>query len=144
MDVDDPTDAAIETRILIVDDHAIIRLGLTQLLGQEAGLIVCGAVENAEQALQLVQQQPIDLAIVDICLGPMDGLELTQRLRHEYPKLRILIFSMHDPLHYAQRALNAGASGFVAKQEASETLLPAIRHILAGRTYVSDTRRPSA
>jgi DNA-binding NarL/FixJ family response regulator len=139
MDTDEPTHPPSEIRVLIVDDHATVRRGLTQLLGQQAGLRVCGAVGSAEQALQFMQQQRVDLAIIDISLGQMDGIQLTRKLRGEYPDLRIVIFTMHDPSHYAPRALSAGASGFVVKQEGSETLLPAIRHVLTGRTYISNT-----
>jgi DNA-binding NarL/FixJ family response regulator len=144
MDLHSSSDAVTKTRVLVVDDHDAVRRGLTQLLEQQPDLTVCAAVEDAERALLVVQQQPVDLAIVDICLGRMDGRELTQRLSLEYPHLRIVVFSMHDALPYADRALRAGASGFVAKQEAYDTLLVAIRQILAGQTYVSKTQGLSA
>ncbi len=144
MDMHHSTDTPTKARILVVDDHWAVRLGLTQLLGQQPDLMVCAAVEDAEGALQVVQQQPVDLAIVDISLDRMDGLELTRRLRLTYPHLLILVFSMHDASLYADRAFRAGASGFVPKQEASETLLAAIYQVLAGQTYVSKTRGLSA
>jgi len=140
MDVHHSTDTPTKAQILVVDDHSAVRRGLIQLLGQQPDLTVCAAVEDAEGALQVVQQQPVDLAIVDISLGRMDGLELTQKLRLEYPHVYVLVLSMHDASLYADRALRAGASGFVAKQDAGETLLTAIYQVLAGQTYVSKTR----
>jgi DNA-binding NarL/FixJ family response regulator len=140
MDVQRPTHVTAKARVLVVDDHLAVRRGLAQLLEQQPDLTMCAAVEDAEHALEVVQQQPVDLAIVDISLGKMDGIELTQRLSSQYPHTRVLVFSMHDERPYADRALRAGASGFVAKQEAYETLLLAIRQILAGQTYVGKTQ----
>ncbi len=128
-----------QTRILIVDDNVVVRRALTELLGQEPDLIVCGAVENALAALRAMQEEPIDLAIVDISLGQTDGIELTQMLKQQYPGLRILVFSMHDGPHFAERALRAGASAFVAKQTACETLVPTIRHVIASPPRGSNT-----
>lgn len=125
------------TRVLVVDDHYAVRRSLTRLLDQQPTLTVCAAVASAERALDLAKRQPVDLAIVDISLPSMDGLELTRKLRHDYPALRILILSMHDPTVYAQRALDAGASGFLAKQEAGAVILTAIHQVLTGGTYIS-------
>ena len=122
-------------RVLIVEDHDIVRRGLTELLNQQPDLTVCAAVASAEEALELMQQQSFDLAIVDISLGRMDGLELTGRLKQRYPGLIVLILSMHEEHVYAERLVRAGASGFVAKQEAPETVLLAIAEVLNGRTY---------
>ena len=126
-----------KTRVLIVDDHCTIRRGLTDLLDQQPDLSVCGAVSSAEQALHFMLDQHVDLAIVDISLGQMDGLQLTRQLSRDYPGLRILVLSMQDPASYAERALDAGACGFVAKAQAVETLLTGIRQVLNGGTYVS-------
>ena len=131
----EPATVSTKTRILVVDDHFAVRQGLTRLLEQQPDLYVCAAVESAEQALECLERQPVDLAIVDISLGQMDGLELTERLRNDWPEIRILILSMHDPVLYAEKARNAGASGFVAKPKAGDTLLTAIRQILAGGLY---------
>jgi DNA-binding NarL/FixJ family response regulator len=144
MDIDHSRDASARTRVLVVDDCAIVRRGLTQLLEQQPDLTVCAAVEDAERAVQVMQEQAVDVAIIDISLGRVDGLELTQRLRCEYPHLRVLVFSMHDASHYADRALRAGASAFVAKHEASDTLVTAIYQVLSGQTYVSKARGLSA
>jgi DNA-binding NarL/FixJ family response regulator len=122
-------------RVLIVDDHYIIRKGLTELLGQQPDLIVCAVAANAEEALELTDQQGVDLALVDISLGQMDGLQLTEELKRRHPNLIVLILSMHDELHYGKRALGAGASGFVAKQNGGEVLLQAIREVLGGQSY---------
>jgi DNA-binding NarL/FixJ family response regulator len=125
------------TRILIVDDHYIMRRGLCELLGQQPGFAVGAAVTNAQQALEIARQEPFDLAIVDISLGEIDGIELTGRLKSEHPGLIVLILSMHDEALYADRAAGAGASGFVAKQRAGEMLLPAIECVLRGEYHFS-------
>lgn len=129
-----PAATSTKTRILAVDDHFAVRR-ITRLLDQEPDLCVCAAVESAEQALEWLQYQPADLAIVDISLGQMNGLQLTGRLRSDWPEVRILVFSMHDPAVYAEKARDAGASGFVAKPKASDALPAAIRQILAGGMY---------
>ena len=122
-------------RVLIVDDHYIVRRGLTELLGQQPDLAVCAVAASGEEALELTDRQCVDLAIVDISLGQMDGLQLTEELKRRHPNLIVLILSMHDELHYGKRALGAGASGFVAKQNGGETLLEAIRQVLGGQSY---------
>jgi DNA-binding NarL/FixJ family response regulator len=119
-----------KARVLVVDDHQAVRRGLSDLLDQEPDLTVVAAVESAEQALAMVEDHPIDLAIVDICLGQMDGLELTRRLRSQYPGVHIVILSMHERSTYADKAIQAGASGYVAKPEAGEILLATIHQVL--------------
>ena len=121
--------------VLIVDDHYVVRRGLIELLSQQPDLTVCDAVATAEQALEVADREPVDLAIVDISLGQIDGLILTDMLKQRHPDLTILILSMHDEQLYGPRAVQAGASGFVAKQEAGDTLLDAIRQVLSGQTY---------
>ena len=121
--------------ILIVDDHYVVRRGLTELLSQQPDLTVCDAVASAEQALEVVEHETVDLAIVDISLGRMDGITLTDMLRQKHPKIIVLILSMHDEHVYGPRALLAGAAGFVAKQLAGETLLDAIHQVLNGQKY---------
>jgi len=133
-----------KTRILVVDDHCIVRRGLTELLNVQPDLTVGAAVGNAEQALEAVRQEPFDLAIVDISLGKMDGIELTDKLTSAHPEMVVLILSMHEEERYADRALRAGASGFVAKQQAGNTLLTAIYQVLKGQHYFSHTHRPIA
>lgn len=125
------------TRILIVDDHPIVRRGLVQLINQESDLVVCAEAEDANQALQAIEKQQVDLAIVDISLDGTDGIQLTEKIKLKYPRLPVLILTMHDELHHAQRALRAGARGYITKHEAAETIITAIRLILSGRDYVS-------
>jgi len=129
-----------KTRVLVVDDHYAVRRSLVRLLNQQSDLRVCAAVASAERALDLAQEQPIDLAIVDISLRSMDGLELTRRLTRHYPHLRVLILSMSDPVVFGPRALDAGATGFLAKQEAGAAILTAIHQVIAGNTYLSSPR----
>ena len=137
MNMHDDGTASVGTRVLVVDDHYIMRRGLTELLGQQPNFTVGAAVNNAEEALEIARGERFDLAIVDISLGRMDGIELTDRLKTEHPELTVLILSMHEEQQYADRALRAGASGFVAKQRAGEILLGAIHQVLRGEQYFS-------
>ncbi len=126
-------------RILVVDDHAIVREGLTLLINQEQDLEVCATAENASDALELIKKNNIDLAVVDISLNGTSGLQLTERMKSFNPHLPVLILTMHDEELYAKRAFRAGAKGFVTKHEASQTIITAIRMMLAGHSYVSDS-----
>lgn len=130
-----------KTRILVVDDHAIVRQGLIKLIESEFDLMVCFEAENASQALEAIHKQKFDLAIVDISLEGISGLELTKIMKLRRPNMVVLILSMYDGLFYAQRALSAGASGYVAKYEAAEKIIMAIRQVLSGKTYVSDSKK---
>jgi DNA-binding NarL/FixJ family response regulator len=129
-----------KTRILVVDDHAIVRQGLIKLIETEFDLMVCSEAENAGQALKAMAGQQFDLAIVDISLEGINGLELTEIMKLRRPKMIVLILSMHEGLFYAQRALRVGASGYVAKYEAAEKITTAIRLVLSGKIYVSDSK----
>lgn len=131
------------TRILIVDDHPIVRHGYTQLIGNQPDLEVCGSAEGEQEALELAKATHPALAIVDIMLKNGNGIELVKEFRSRYSGMKILIISAHDENLYAERALNAGAMGYVNKQEATEKLIEAIRKVLAGEVYVSEqiTRR---
>lgn len=125
--------------ILLVDDHPVIREGLKQLIHQERAFCICGEAESASQALEAVAAQKPDLAIIDISLKNSNGIELIKTLRIQYPKLLILIFSMYDESLYAERALRAGAQGYLMKQEVAENILKAIHQILNGGIYLSET-----
>ncbi|MBN1126325.1 MAG: response regulator transcription factor [Sedimentisphaerales bacterium] len=127
-------------RIFIVDDHPIVREGLTRLIATKARgeLMVCGEAEDAAIAIQEIVRVQADLAIVDISLRGYDGIELTKNLKSRYPSLPVLILSMHDELLYAERALQAGANGYIMKNESPELLLKAIRKILSGQVFVSE------
>ncbi len=124
------------TQILIVDDHPIIRDGMTLLLNLQEDLHVCGAAGSADEALAAMKCLP-DMAIVDISLQTDSGLELVKTLRHRYPDLAILVLSMHDESLFAERALRSGANGYLMKLEATEHVVSAIREVLAGNIYMS-------
>ena len=132
------------TRILVVDDHAIVRQGLTRLVEAEIDLMVCAEAENAAQALEAIERQEFDLAIVDISLDDVNGLDLTAEMKSRRPRMTILVLSLYDGLLYAQRALRAGAAGYVAKYEAPEQIVTAIHQVLAGKVYVSNSRAARA
>jgi DNA-binding NarL/FixJ family response regulator len=126
------------TKILVVDDHPMIRERLAELIGQEPDLAVCGEAEDSNQAIKAARELQPDLAIVDITLKDTYGIELIKHLKEILPKLPVLVLSMHDESLYGERALRAGAKGYLTKQEASKKVIPAIRRILAGEIYVSD------
>ena len=126
-----------KSKILVVDDHAIVRRGLSLLINQETDLFVSAEAEDAAQALQVIEENPVDLAIVDISLNRVNGIELTEKIKSQYPHLPVLILTMHDEAIYARRAFEAGAEGYVTKHEAAETIITAIRLMLAGKHYVS-------
>lgn len=125
-------------RLLVVDDHPMMRTGLGQLIDNESDLKVCAEADNAGQALNAVAKQKFDLALVDISLPDKNGLELIKDIRTLKPDLPILVVSMHDELMYAERVLRAGARGYIMKQEGGEKFLQAIRQVLAGRVFVSE------
>ena len=126
-----------KSKILVVDDHAIVRRGLSLLVNQEPDLVVSAEAEDADQALQVIDERPVDLAVVDISLNRVNGIELTEKIKSQYPHLPVLILTMHDEAIYARRAFEAGAEGYITKHEAAETIITAIRLMLAGKHYVS-------
>ncbi len=128
----------VKARILIVDDHVIVRQGIAQLVNREPDLDVCQEAGDADSALAVLRETPVDLAIVDISLPGTSGIELVKLIRDAQPQLPVLVMSMHDEALYSDRAFRAGAKGYVMKQEATEKLLAAIRKILNGGVYVSD------
>ena len=126
------------TRILIVDDHPLMRQGIGQLINAEKEMIVCGEAEDANKAIDAIATTKCDIAIIDISLKGSSGIELLKNIKVRYPKLPVLVLSMHDEAVYAQRALRAGASGYIMKQEGAEKVLIAVRKILNGEVYVSE------
>jgi DNA-binding NarL/FixJ family response regulator len=130
--------APAKKRILVVDDHPIVRQGLALLINREADLLVCGEAEDAMGAMHVLASAKPDVLIVDLSLSGPDGLDLLKNIRTTHPVLPVLILSMHDELIYAERALRAGANGYIMKQVATEKVLVAVRRILAGEIYVSD------
>ncbi|MFY9732152.1 MAG: response regulator transcription factor [Candidatus Acidiferrales bacterium] len=130
--------SAPKCKVFLVDDHPIVRQGLALFIEREPDLMVCGEAEDATSALQAIRDAAPDFVILDISLNGPDGLELLKTLRVRYPNLPALVLSMHDESVYAERALRAGANGYIMKQEAADKVITAIRHILGGDVYLSD------
>ena len=130
----DPADAK---RIVIVDDHPLFRKGLEQLIHSDGTFAVCGEAGSAAEAMDVIRKLDPDLAIVDVRLPGANGIELIKNIRAEFPKLPILVLSMHDESLYALRALRAGAQGYVMKQEALANVVQAIHEVFGGRPYLS-------
>ncbi len=126
-------------RILIVDDHPIVREGLVQQINRELDLTVCAEASNATHALAAIEREAPDLVLVDINLPGRSGLELIRDIRAVKPNLSVLVLSMHDEAVFAERALRAGGRGYVSKQAGGDKLLEAIRRVLSGQIYVSET-----
>ena len=125
-------------KILIVDDHPMMRNGLAQLINNDPEFKVTAEADNAGQALDLVARQTFDLALLDISLPDKNGLELIKDFRALRRTLPILVVSMHDEVIYAERVLRAGARGYIMKQEGGQKFLEAIRQVLSGQVFVSD------
>jgi DNA-binding NarL/FixJ family response regulator len=123
--------------VLIVDDHPIMRHGLRELLSHEMDLAVCGEAEDSSAALRLIESLKPDVVLVDISLKDGNGIDLIKRIRAQYPALRTLVASMHDEHLYAERALEAGALGYVSKQEPVERVVEALRAVLRGEIFLS-------
>ncbi|MGD0412542.1 MAG: response regulator transcription factor [Verrucomicrobiota bacterium] len=125
--------------VFIVDDHPLVREWLTNLINQQPDLVVCGESESAPEAFSAIDASRPDVAIVDISLRDSSGLELIKSLRESHPAVAVLVLSMHEESHYAGRALRAGARGYVMKRETTQKVIEAIRRILEGKLYVSET-----
>jgi DNA-binding NarL/FixJ family response regulator len=124
-------------RLLIVDDHPIVRRGLVRYLSRALKLEAVAEAETEAQALEVLQQQPIDFVIADLSLPGPSGLDLIKQIKAAHPDMPVLVLSMYDEAFYAERVLRAGAAGYVMKQEAIEEVLQAIRKVLAGDIYIS-------
>jgi len=127
-----------KSRVLVVDDHPVVRHGLALMINREPDLVVCGEAEDAVTAMQSIGTCKPDILVVDISLTGPDGLDLVKDVRTRYPYLPVLILSMHDESIYAERALRAGAQGYIMKQEATEKVIVALRRILSQEIYVSE------
>jgi DNA-binding NarL/FixJ family response regulator len=125
-------------RILLVDDHAVVRFGIAQLINRQSDLVVCGEEEDARKALDAITRHQADLVIADLSLKDSSGLELIRNIKAQFPAKPILVVSVHDETVYAEIAFRAGALGYLMKQEALEKIITAIRRVLAGNVYVSD------
>lgn len=129
-------------RVLIVDDHPIVRQGLVQLIDQEADLEICGEADDAETALTTMERSRPDIAVVDLMLKGSVGFDLIRTLKARHRDVPVLVISMHDEAIYAERALRAGAHGYIMKEEATGLVLTAVRKVLAGDVYVSERMVP--
>lgn len=127
-----------KSRIFIVDDHAMFRDGLRQLIDLETDLVVCGDAAEGAEALAGIREQRPDLVIMDISLSGMNGIDLVKCLKREFDDLPVLVVSMHAESLYGERALRAGAMGYIMKSEPAKTVLAAIRKVLRGEVHVSD------
>jgi DNA-binding NarL/FixJ family response regulator len=123
------------SRILIVDDHPLVRRALKQALEQEEDISVCGEAEDRDEALVLLEASSPHMAIVDLTLKSSDGLELIKDIRRKHPEVLTLVFSMHNESFHAVRAIRAGANGYISKQEPPQEVINAIRRVLAGQIY---------
>jgi DNA-binding NarL/FixJ family response regulator len=128
-----------KTRVLIVDDHPMTRAGLVHVINHQPELIVCGEAESASQAIDILDSSRPDLLLIDITLPGKSGLELIKDVKAMHPELLMLVVSMHDESLYADRVLRAGARGYITKHEGGEKLMEAIRHVLRGKIYVSES-----
>jgi DNA-binding NarL/FixJ family response regulator len=127
-----------KTKILLVDDHPLVREWLATLINQQADLQVCGETDSAPKALQMMSEVNPEIAIVDISMEGGSGLELIKNIKASHPNVMVIVLSMHDEALYAERALRAGARGYIMKREATKRVLEAIRGVLGGKLYLSD------
>ncbi len=127
----------VRRRLLIVDDHSMLREHLAQVIQAEPDLTVCGEAEDCGKALEVIDSTKPDLAIVDLSLRNSSGLDLLNAIGRQHPYLKVLVLSMHDELLHADRVLRAGARGYITKQEATRKILLAVRTVLGGGIYVS-------
>jgi len=124
--------------VFLVDDHPLVREWLANLIQQQPDLVVCGEAATRAQALRAISELKPNVAIVDIALKDSSGLELIKDLTEACPDIAVLVLSMHDESHYAERALRAGAKGYIMKRETTRKVIAAIRQVLDGKLYISD------
>jgi DNA-binding NarL/FixJ family response regulator len=127
------------SRIVIIDDHPVVRAGLRSLIEAEPDLTVCAEAGNVRDAIEVVRTQSPDLILIDISLEDSNGIELIKRLKVQTPGLKMLVCSMHDESLFAERAINAGARGYINKHQLTEQILEAVHQVLAGRIYLSES-----
>ena len=124
--------------VFIVDDHPLVREGLTNLINRQSDLVVCGEAKDSAEAIDGMTKERPDVAIIDISLTNESGLELIKQLVKQFPQVALIVLSMHDEALYAERALRAGARGYVMKHETSKSVLASLRRVIGGDTYVSE------
>ena len=134
----EPVNRKAKTRVLLVDDHPVLRRGLGQLINQEPDMMVCGEAEDAPRAFEAVGELAPDVVVVDVSLKGSNGIELLKNLKSRHPNLPVLVLSMHDETLYAERAIRAGGLGYIMKDQAFEQVLCAIRQVLKGEIFLSD------
>jgi DNA-binding NarL/FixJ family response regulator len=127
-----------KSRVFIVDDHPLVREGLANLINEQGDLIVCGEAEDSVEAITRLATARPDVALIDISLKNESGLELVKNLKVQFPSVALIVLSMHDEALYAERALRAGARGYVMKRETTKSVLASIRQVLKGGVYVSE------
>ena len=130
-------DKPTKRRILLVDDHPLVREGLAESINREIDLMVCAEADDRHEALEAIQRTKPDLVIADLALKTSSGMELIKDIHSRWPKLPVLVVSMHDEALYAERALRAGARGYLTKQEATHSVLTGIRRVLSGEIYLN-------
>ena len=128
-------------RVLIVDDHPVVRQGMKLMINAEPDLTICGEAQTEQQARQLVRSLKPDVIVVDLSLEEGDGFNVVRDVHAHFPEIRILVLSMHDETIYAERLISEGASGYIMKQAATEQLITALRRVLDGDTFLSDALR---
>lgn len=126
------------TRIFLLDDHPIVRQGIAEMINDESDMKICGEASNYQDAMQAVETLKPDIILVDISLDGSSGFEFLKALKIQHPNTKAMILSMHDETLYAERALREGARGYIMKQEATEKIMDAIRHVMKGQIYLSD------
>lgn len=124
-------------RVLLVDDHPIVRQGLAALVSHEGDLVVCGEADDPDAGLTLVEQLHPDVVVSDLSFGGLSGIEFIKDIKARFPRMPVLILSMHDEAHYADRALRAGAMGYIMKHAGGSRVVDAIRQVMSGQIYLS-------
>ena len=130
-----------KTAVMIVEDHPLFSRGLAQLIDAQSGFRVVGEAQNFEQALEILEKEKPELTVLDLNLGDEDGLELIKTLKSKDPEHVILVLSMHDERYYAERALRAGAKGYIMKEEAGDKVIDAIHTVMSGKIWLSEPER---
>jgi len=130
-----------KSKVLIVDDHPLVRQGLIQLINQESDFVVCGDTGDIPSAKEAIAAQYPDIAIIDIALGQASGIRLIEEISHEHPEILIIALSMHDESVYGERCLKAGARGYLMKQEEPEEVIAALKKVTSGEVYISENLR---
>ncbi|MCE5328368.1 MAG: response regulator transcription factor [Planctomycetaceae bacterium] len=133
-----PEKSACKTRLILVDDHPIVRQGIAMLVEKESDMEVCGEASSANEALTLIKQAEPHVAVVDLSLKDSNGIDLIKDIAVRFPQLRVLVLSMRDEAFFAERVLRAGARGYLTKEQAPRKVIEAIRMVMAGEIYVSD------